>query len=575
MQELQSAIDKLKEYFAENSIAFFQPVYSRGKATIVFEAPVQSYVDENTLEKNFSFELTIWESDKDHSITCGIETARKAKIPFHPNFSAKPWFVHSSSVEWIGFDPGISDPVRYVDQMIHSLVYHRDYVKIQTKVGNEKALKWYLTEFHNNSDKFPTDHSFPKKHFQVNNPGQQSDKKKFEVKPENGPPKKKFAIFQEVNVSPTEQPRPDFAVEASLNSRIERNESNARLYISNLARTQIFEHIQWGNLDARQSRSEQGGLLLGKVHVDRNTGQLFGVAERAVPGESAIGSATYLEMTHTTWAEMINKVDQLIDREENKDLLIIGWYHTHPNHLDVFMSGTDLNTQHNYFNKDWHFAIVLNPQRQIWKAFCGPGARERSGFFLKGDPLPRQDMQQTASPQPGNISDTGRQPADSGKSNLFNTVLLFVLVISVGLVLWFGSGTGTSDAASGISAKDQPAEKKPSVRPTATTKTPAPESPATESEIAWAENILDTGTIIRNQSMAPVFKKSLAFPLTVLESIGNHDTATIIADLFAYKNVVSFMDDSSLKIIDKLRNTHSAGSGTLVGEIADSVIVAC
>ena len=106
MQELQSAIDKLKEYFAENSIAFFQPVYSRGKATIVFEAPVQSYVDENTIEKNFSFELTIWESDKDHSITCGIETARKAKIPFHPNFSAKPWFVHSSSVEWIGFDPG-------------------------------------------------------------------------------------------------------------------------------------------------------------------------------------------------------------------------------------------------------------------------------------------------------------------------------------------------------------------------------------------------------------------------------------------------------------------------------------
>jgi hypothetical protein len=57
---------------------------------------------------------------------------------------------------------------------------------------------------------------------------------------------------------------------------------------------------------------------------------------------------------------------------DRPDLKIIGWYHTHPNDLGVFMSATDRRTQELYFNKPGDFAIVLNPQRCHSQAFLGP-----------------------------------------------------------------------------------------------------------------------------------------------------------------------------------------------------------
>ncbi len=47
------------------------------------------------------------------------------------------------------------------------------------------------------------------------------------------------------------------------------------------------------------------------------------------------------------------------------------------------MSGTDMNTQQRFFNQSWHYAIVLNPHKQIWKAFVGIKAMDCQGFFLK------------------------------------------------------------------------------------------------------------------------------------------------------------------------------------------------
>jgi hypothetical protein len=47
------------------------------------------------------------------------------------------------------------------------------------------------------------------------------------------------------------------------------------------------------------------------------------------------------------------------------------------------MSGTDLNTQQKMFSKNWQFAIVLNPQKQTWRAFRGADARECHGEIIK------------------------------------------------------------------------------------------------------------------------------------------------------------------------------------------------
>ena len=89
-------------------------------------------------------------------------------------------------------------------------------------------------------------------------------------------------------------------------------------------------------------------------------------------------------MNHATWKKMIDRVDMMLDSNPNKDLQIIGWYHTHPNQLDVFMSETDVGTQMRFFSNDWQFAIVLNPHKKLWRAFHGKNAEECKGFLITG-----------------------------------------------------------------------------------------------------------------------------------------------------------------------------------------------
>ena len=55
----------------------------------------------------------------------------------------------------------------------------------------------------------------------------------------------------------------------------------------------------------------------------------------------------------------------------SSSLRVVGWYHTHPNGLDVFMSGTDRDTQRALFPGAAQFALVLNPHRRLWRAFRG------------------------------------------------------------------------------------------------------------------------------------------------------------------------------------------------------------
>jgi len=89
-------------------------------------------------------------------------------------------------------------------------------------------------------------------------------------------------------------------------------------------------------------------------------------------------------MTHETWKEMLDKADKLLE-QSGSALQIIGWYHTHPNTLDVFMSGTDQNTQSRLFGNDWQFAIVLNPQKRIWCAFYGSHSTECQGYIIDNE----------------------------------------------------------------------------------------------------------------------------------------------------------------------------------------------
>ena len=147
-------------------------------------------------------------------------------------------------------------------------------------------------------------------------------------------------------------------------------------YLTKEAFQTIASHISWGKYST-SNQVEQGGILLGTVYKNPETNIIYGMAEQAVNGSLARGSAAYLEVTHETWREMLNQVDRIYP-----NLQIIGWYHTHPNSLDVFMSGTDQTTQRRLFSQDWQFAIVLNPHRTIWRAFYGRNSTECKGYVL-------------------------------------------------------------------------------------------------------------------------------------------------------------------------------------------------
>jgi len=154
--------------------------------------------------------------------------------------------------------------------------------------------------------------------------------------------------------------------------RIELQSSRHHLFILGDAAQAIDKHVGWGRTTA-DNHVEQGGLLIGHVYRDPARQLVYGVVGEALPAVGARSSTTFLEMSPEVWAEMLERLDDRV-RDGLAELQVIGWYHTHPGELSVFMSDTDRRTQQRFFDRDWHFALVLNPQRRVYKAFQGRDA---------------------------------------------------------------------------------------------------------------------------------------------------------------------------------------------------------
>lgn len=142
------------------------------------------------------------------------------------------------------------------------------------------------------------------------------------------------------------------------------------LYISEEAEKEIKTHIHW-NEKTDSNVYEQGGILVGRPFMVENG--ILGVVEHVIPAEASRANSAYLEMGTDTWKKMLDIYDE---KYKNQCLYVIGWFHTHPNGLPVFMSGTDMGTQRNFFNQDWHFSVVLNPHRRLIACFNSADANK-------------------------------------------------------------------------------------------------------------------------------------------------------------------------------------------------------
>lgn len=192
-------------------------------------------------------------------------------------------------------------------------------------------------------------------------------------------PRPRFRIEK---VTPAYAPRagPFVQPEAGCASTSEGTSAMRHLLITRAAARTIQDHIAWG-MEERSGVVEQGGILVGYAIQDDAQAQLQGVVVQAIPAQSSQASSVYLELDHDAWWRMYGELDVLRETGAADDLAIVGWYHTHPGTLDVFMSSTDRNTQRTVFGAPWQFAVVLNPQRQVWRAFCGPEAIECLGLM--------------------------------------------------------------------------------------------------------------------------------------------------------------------------------------------------
>ena len=154
-----------------------------------------------------------------------------------------------------------------------------------------------------------------------------------------------------------------------------------KLLIGKNVYDKLCSHIDWGR-NTSKNQNEQGGVLLGDVYIDPETNIIWGVVNNIVPAINAYGTSAYLQMDHKTWKEIIDTIDRQYSIDNHDKAHIIGWYHTHPKNLAVFMSGTDMDTQKSFFSKDWKYSIVINPQREEWSVYHGANAIECSGYVV-------------------------------------------------------------------------------------------------------------------------------------------------------------------------------------------------
>lgn len=153
-----------------------------------------------------------------------------------------------------------------------------------------------------------------------------------------------------------------------------------RIFLLPDALKDLDDHIHWGNY-LKENMVEVGGYMVGQVFRNPRSGNYFAVVHRMIPIHGAKGSPGYLEMGASESCDAMEEESEVI-RSNGGKWIRVGWYHIHPNQLEVFMSGTDMGTQTRSYNRPWQFALVLNPQKCICRAFRGKDAHEVDCCFV-------------------------------------------------------------------------------------------------------------------------------------------------------------------------------------------------
>lgn len=164
----------------------------------------------------------------------------------------------------------------------------------------------------------------------------------------------------------------------SLNSEIQ-SDISAYLIFNKYSIEKLKTDLDWGKKSDR-NQVEQGGILLGNIALYKS--EIYCFVEEVLLAKTK-GMPAFVEFTSDMWNDMQSELAALNEgRSQSNKLIIVGWFHTHPNNLGVFMSGTDMKTQRLNFPLEWQVSLVMNPHKNIYRAFFGKNADEGQIIFL-------------------------------------------------------------------------------------------------------------------------------------------------------------------------------------------------
>lgn len=144
-------------------------------------------------------------------------------------------------------------------------------------------------------------------------------------------------------------------------------QSLAKVTFTDLALADARKH-------ARSDDREICGVCFGCVRSNAEA-ELEVLVEECWPAPHAQSSMSTVTFTYKSWADALDRLDELRERQPEYGWRIVGWYHSHPN-FGIFLSGTDRHTHQTYFSRPWHIALVVDPKRSVEGVFYRTGNRQ-------------------------------------------------------------------------------------------------------------------------------------------------------------------------------------------------------
>ena len=138
------------------------------------------------------------------------------------------------------------------------------------------------------------------------------------------------------------------------------------------------ERLGW---ERNESVPEIGGMLMGQFKRVKGALTYRVSIEKFVPLEAKYQSVTKVEIDPMSLARDLGDA-----QDENPDLIVVGWFHTHPGH-GLFLSRPDLEIHYSHFYRPYHLAMEIDSLSE----------RLDTGFFTY---LPSGHMNNSATLRP-------------------------------------------------------------------------------------------------------------------------------------------------------------------------------